>query len=904
MKYNSKHKSKGGRLVVVFVVCIAMTMTSTFIAIGTTTQLNQHLLDNEMVYCFDFQKPVLQAESNSYTGIIMPGCLTTAKTDGNPSLPVKFVTLLLPPNKSVSQIIIQGTPISLNLRGVDLTQRPLFPQQHAVPIGQDAPEDLLLNTVVYTTNAYYPASQYTDYQVGFSHGYAILSFSLNPVQYNPVQGTVQYYPEMTVRITLQPTDEVNPFFSNNLADRTYVESLVSNPEIADIYPVAGLPILEYGGGLCDPSEHYDYVIITTTQNGLDSWDTTTTTPYNWQSLLDKHGGDGLSGTVVTVQDIYACSDYYLSNPFNDSDAHIREFCKDAYEDWGTRYILIAGDSDTIPARQFYYSAEGNFDSDVYFSNLDNDFNNDHDSQWGESGDSGYDLYAETYVGRVTCDVPQDVSNWLTKCFYYADSSDSDYLENAGFYGGDLGFPGIEGDDFIDYSAIKGTDDYLGTNPHYAGPYPTWAGFTYGFETWNEVNVGNQFNLSVKITDETPNPGWYSGGSSALKNAINADKVTLISAVAHANEHMSMDVYDTTWATQYHNTRPFFLTDYGCHCGDFNAADDGVVDTMLFNSDTELAFACVYNTAYGWGQFYCTNSSSAWQQKLFWDYLFDMENNSLDYGNWQIGKGHAWSKDMMAPMINWGDSQESRGTIGCCLLFGDPAQMFKSPSPSDPPATPTKPVGTTLGIWNIEYTYTSSTNDPNNDQIYYLFDWDDGSNSGWLGPFDSGVTGVASHIWTELGTYNVRVRARDVWGAGSTWSESLVVTVTDNNLPDAPQITGPAEGKPGNPYLFNFLSNDLDGHTLSYYVDWGDGTFTDWVGPYVQGVQIHLTHTWSEEGTYVVKAKAKDSMMGESDWGTFEVAMPVEYRFSLGVFLEHLFERYPHMFPILQHLLGY
>jgi hypothetical protein len=341
----------------------------------------------------------------------------------------------------------------------------------------------------------------------------------------------------------------------------------------------------------------------------------------------------------------------------------------------------------------------------------------------------------------------------------------------------------------------------------------------------------------------------------------------------------MDVYDTEWESQYHNTKPFFLSDYGCHCGDFDATDDGVIESMLFHSNTELAFGVVYNTASGWGQFYCTNSSSAHQQKLFWDYFFDMENNSVDYSNWQLGKGHAWSKDMMAPMINWGDYEESRSTIGCCLLFGDPAQVLKSASPSDAPTQPTKPVGSTLGIWNVEYAYTSSATDPNTDQIFYLFDWADGSNSGWLGPYPSGQTGTASHIWTELGTYNVKVKARDVWGAGSAWSDELLVTITDNNLPSIPIITGPGEGVPGNQYLYNIVSEDLDGHDISYFVDWGDNTTTGWLGPYVSGTQIHVLHSWNVTGTYIVKAKAKDTMNGESDWGVLTIVVPVEVGFS-------------------------
>jgi hypothetical protein len=879
MKNRTKQKSTVGKLGVVFVICFTMIMTSAVTSVGTASKLDQLMLNSRMVYTFDFQEPTLQTKTADYTTMTLPGCLTVGKTAGDPAVPVKIVTLLLPPNKTVSRINVLGTPVLLNTEDIDLTQKPMFPQQRSVPFGSDEPYEFIMNSNVYTSDAYYPTTRYADYAVGYSHGYAILSLSLNPVQYNPVQGTLVYYPKMTVSISLQPQSTPNQFYSKNPADMTYVQSLVLNPQIAQLYETSDMPTFEYPGGLCDPSGNYDYVIITTTQNGLDYWDTTGSTPYNWDSLMDHHAADGLSCTLVTAEDIDACADYQGTSPFNDKQAHIREFCKDAYEDWGTRYILVAGDSDTIPARQFYYSYEGNFDSDVYWSNLDNDFNNDHDAQWGESGDSGYDLYAEIYIGRITCDIPQDVSNWLTKSLYYAGSADCDYLDNAGFFAGSLGFPGIQGDDFIDYSAIKGTTDYLGTDPDYSGPYPTWLGFLYGFETWNEVNPGNQFNLTVKITSENPNPGWSGGGTNAFKNAVNDDKVTLISCVAHANEHMSMDVYDDEWESDYTNTKPFFLSDYGCHCGDFDATDDGVIESMLFHSDTELAFGVVYNTASGWGQFYCTNSSSAHQQKLFWDYFFDMENNSQSYGNWQFGKGHAWSKDMMAPMINWGDYQESRSTIGCCLLFGDPAQQLKSPTPSDAPAKPTKPVGPTLGIWNVEYAYTSSTTDPNTDQIFYLFDWGDGQTSGWLGPFDSGVVGVGSHVWTELGTYDVKVKARDVWGAGSKWSDPLAVTITDNNIPTIPEVTGPAEGVPGDEYLYNFVSEDLDGHTVSYFIDWGDNTTSGWLGPYIQGTMIHLTHTWSETGTYIVKAKAKDSMNAESDWGTLTFVVPFEVGFN-------------------------
>jgi hypothetical protein len=242
--------------------------------------------------------------------------------------------------------------------------------------------------------------------------------------------------------------------------------------------------------------------------------------------------------------------------------------------------------------------------------------------------------------------------------------------------------------------------------------------------------------------------------------------------------------------------------------------------------------------------------------------------------------------MMAPMIDW-DGGTWREIVQCCLLFGDPAQQLRTPHPSQAPTQPTKPVGPTLGIWNVEYTYTSSATEPDNEQMYYLFDWGDGSNSGWLGPYSSGQTVTACHIWTVLGTFEVKVKARDIWGATSIWSEPLVVTITDNNPPNVPEITGPSEGVPGNEYLFNIVTIDLDGHNIYYFVDWGDNTTTEWLGPYVSGTMIHVTHSWTEQGDYIVKAKAKDTMGGESAWGTIDVVMPVEVH--LGSTTQQLFQ---------------
>jgi len=97
-------------------------------------------------------------------------------------------------------------------------------------------------------------------------------------------------------------------------------------------------------------------------------------------------------------------------------------------------------------------------------------------------------------------------------------------------------------------------------------------------------------------------------------------------------------------------------------------------------------------------------------------------------------------------------------------------------PNSPPNTPTKPSGPTSGSRNKRYTYSTSTIDPDGNQVYYFWDWGDGTNSGWLGPYNSGATATASHKWTSRGTFLVKVKAKDVYGAESSWSAILSVTI--------------------------------------------------------------------------------------------------------------------------------
>ncbi len=320
---------------------------------------------NSLNYTFMFLEPefhTIAVSDSEYTNIDINGCMPMGKLAGEPMVPVKSVKLMLPPMKTVSNVNVVGDPIEVDLGNIDLNEKPVFPYQDYVPIGNSEPQEFKFDNSIYSSDSLYPSNIFEDYRIGYSHGYAIFDIAFNPIQYIPSEGKIFYYPELTLTIDLEDTQEVDEFFRNNDNDKEWVESIVINPEISEYYTTV-IPTVEYPGGLCDPSDNYNYVIITTTHNDLDYWSTGGSLVYNWDDLMDKHeSDDGLSCTLVTIQDIDACTDYHSTNPlFNDQEAHIREFCKDAYDDWDTEYVLIGGDAEWIPARLMDTNYETNIE---------------------------------------------------------------------------------------------------------------------------------------------------------------------------------------------------------------------------------------------------------------------------------------------------------------------------------------------------------------------------------------------------------------------------------------------------------------------------------------------------------------------------------------------------------------
>ena len=96
-----------------------------------------------------------------------------------------------------------------------------------------------------------------------------------------------------------------------------------------------------------------------------------------------------------------------------------------------------------------------------------------------------------------------------------------------------------------------------------------------------------------------------------------------------------------------------------------------------------------------------------------------------------------------------------------------------------PNKPIKPDGLTNGYYGIPHNYSTSTIDIDDNELFYLWDWGDGSNSGWLGPYDSGEMCQAMHTWMIKGSYLIKVKAKDNWDIESEWSDPLTIRMEKN-----------------------------------------------------------------------------------------------------------------------------
>jgi len=166
-----------------------------------------------------------------------------------------------------------------------------------------------------------------------------------------------------------------------------------------------------------------------------------------QPLMEHKERHGVKTKIVTLDEIY--NGKYFNATGRDDAEKIKYFLKNAIENWGIKYVLLAGDIWHVPSRIVYsfwgsnrmhsdYYYADIYDANMSFCSWDSNGNN----RFGEVGDNAdkVDLYADLYVGRLACGSVDEVNTVVNKIINYEDNAyGSQWFHRLVLMGGDT-FP--------------------------------------------------------------------------------------------------------------------------------------------------------------------------------------------------------------------------------------------------------------------------------------------------------------------------------------------------------------------------------------------------------------------------------------------------------------------------------
>lgn len=177
-----------------------------------------------------------------------------------------------------------------------------------------------------------------------------------------------------------------------------------------------------------PDGNAEYVIIT--NGSLED---------EFQRLADWKTKKGVPATVVNtswIESSYAGTGV-------DTQERIRNFINDTYTAWGTKWVLLGGDTNIIPCRGGYGWVNGSaalaeesyedkaIPADLYYSDLDGDWDANGNLTYGEVNDS-VDLYPDVFVGRAPVDSVAEVRTFVNKTLRYEKNPPPNYTRDILF----------------------------------------------------------------------------------------------------------------------------------------------------------------------------------------------------------------------------------------------------------------------------------------------------------------------------------------------------------------------------------------------------------------------------------------------------------------------------------------
>ncbi len=477
-----------------------------------------------------------------------------------------------------------------------------------------------------------------------------------------------------------------------------------------------------------------------------------------QPLIEHKNNHNIKTFLKITEEIY---DEYQGR---DEAEQIKYFIKDAREEYRINFVLIIGRADMVPTRytHIYYSGDFEyptpthwvFASDFYYADIYDE--NGSFSSWDNNGNGVYAEYAwdgnydtldfkhDVYVGRLPCNNEQEVNSCVQKIRTYETTQawSQQWFTNIVCIAGDS-LPGdeenIDEGEYVQRQVINIMQGFI--------PEKIWASLDKlhsplnineainngaGFVFFNGHGLHDSWATHPHNSNSWIPPGLYSLDD--INVLTNGEKLPII--ISDACYHCQYDMYND------------------CFAWSFVRNPQGGAIAFIGGSDTDLGYPGTAIIQKGIERL-CLEISHMYMKGC--SFLGFLIGDAID----KYTDGEMDEVDIITVLQNH--------------LFGDPTLRISGTSRS--PLTPEPPCGATSGKINTDYSYVVETVDPEGDDVYYLFDWGDSTASEWIGSFDSGAPCNVTHRWETQGSFQIRVRAKDVHGLQSEWSNPLEVSMS-------------------------------------------------------------------------------------------------------------------------------
>ncbi|HMA82829.1 MAG TPA: C25 family cysteine peptidase [Candidatus Thermoplasmatota archaeon] len=485
-------------------------------------------------------------------------------------------------------------------------------------------------------------------------------------------------------------------------------------------------------------------------------------PYEFKEeielLVDHKIQRNLSTIYVPLNFVY--NGMYFSPQGRDDSEKIKYFIKQAIEEWNVKNVMLVGGSDDFPTRTTHIFIANNahepelFVSDLYYADIYNKTggfcswdtnNNDKFGEFNWEGETDdVDLYPDVHLGRLAVTSEEELTNVVNKIISYEnqESHKKDWFSNLILVGGDT-FPGDSGAvSEGEYANDKIADIMNGFNP--IKLYASNGKVSVNGYITNEVEGGAGF---VSFAGHGNPTSWSTHPSESENIWIPAGGFKSGTALNLEN-----------------NDRYPIVMISACSVGKFNVNDETLTWAFVSNPNGG-GIAAFGTTALGYGNYGTATTQSATGKMLLDTFRAYKDDGAITFGE-------IWTRALnryISPRLSKYDYK----TIEEWQPFGDPTLSISEDSKE-----PLKPdiSGPSSGKPDEEHLFEAATTDPDGDDIYYMFDWGDGTYSHWLGPYYSGGEVSARHTWSERGDYEVRVKAKDDHGVIGDWSDPLPITM--------------------------------------------------------------------------------------------------------------------------------